>query len=136
MSSALAISGVTAVLQYYLGNRLQRSELALRRTSRSRRRRRTSSRTASATARRLQNQVNRLPASGHAQRRLAQRRTCPRSPPTVRPALKNPPLALDLHYLLTAYASEDRQAEALLGYAHADAARESGAAARRHQPAP
>jgi hypothetical protein len=31
--------------------------------------------------------------------------------------LKNPPLALDLHYLLTAYASEDCEAEALLGYA-------------------
>jgi hypothetical protein len=31
--------------------------------------------------------------------------------------LKNPPLALDLHYLLTAYAAEDTQAEALLGYA-------------------
>ena len=31
--------------------------------------------------------------------------------------LKNPPLALDLHYLLTAYASENSQAEALLGYA-------------------
>jgi hypothetical protein len=32
-------------------------------------------------------------------------------------ALRNPPLALDLHYLLTVYASEDGQAEALLGYA-------------------
>ena len=32
-------------------------------------------------------------------------------------ALKNPPLALDLHYLLTAYAAEDSQAEALLSYA-------------------
>ncbi len=32
-------------------------------------------------------------------------------------ALRNPPLALDLHYLLSAYASEDTQAEALLGYA-------------------
>jgi hypothetical protein len=31
--------------------------------------------------------------------------------------LKNQPLALDLHYLLTAYAPEDSQAEALLGYA-------------------
>jgi hypothetical protein len=31
--------------------------------------------------------------------------------------LRNPPLALDLHYLLTAYASEDTQAEALLGFA-------------------
>jgi len=30
--------------------------------------------------------------------------------------LANPPLALDLHYLLTAYASEDYEAEALLGY--------------------
>jgi hypothetical protein len=29
----------------------------------------------------------------------------------------NPPLALDLHYLLTAYASADYEAEALLGYA-------------------
>jgi hypothetical protein len=31
--------------------------------------------------------------------------------------LKNPPLALDLHYLLTAYAGDDTVAEALLGYA-------------------
>ncbi len=31
--------------------------------------------------------------------------------------LKNPPLALDLHYLLTAYGAEDTAAEALLGYA-------------------
>ncbi len=31
--------------------------------------------------------------------------------------LKNPPLALDLHYLLTAYANADTEAEALLGYA-------------------
>jgi hypothetical protein len=30
---------------------------------------------------------------------------------------KNPPLALDLHYLVTAYAPADAQAEALLGYA-------------------
>ena len=29
----------------------------------------------------------------------------------------NPPLALDLHYLLTAYGSEDCEAEALLGFA-------------------
>lgn len=31
--------------------------------------------------------------------------------------LKSPPLALDLHYLLTAYGSADWQAEGLLGYA-------------------
>ncbi len=34
-----------------------------------------------------------------------------------RTRLKNPPLALDLHYLLTVYATEDCQAEALLGFA-------------------
>jgi hypothetical protein len=34
-----------------------------------------------------------------------------------RTRLDNPPLALDLHYLLTAYASEDYHAEALLGIA-------------------
>jgi hypothetical protein len=31
--------------------------------------------------------------------------------------IDNPPLALDLHYLLTAYGSDDWQAEALLGHA-------------------
>lgn len=31
--------------------------------------------------------------------------------------IKNPPLALDMHYLLTAYAPDDTEAEALLGYA-------------------
>ena len=31
--------------------------------------------------------------------------------------LSSPPLALDLHYLMTAYATEDCEAEALLGYA-------------------
>jgi hypothetical protein len=31
--------------------------------------------------------------------------------------LSSPPLALDLHYLLTGYAAEDTEAEALLGYA-------------------
>src|SRR5215207_10690484 len=31
--------------------------------------------------------------------------------------LSNPPLALDLHYLLTAYGQQDFQAEILLGYA-------------------
>ncbi len=34
-----------------------------------------------------------------------------------RTLLTNPPLALDLHYLLTVYGSEDWQAEALLGHA-------------------
>ena len=37
--------------------------------------------------------------------------------PDGRTRLSNPPLALDLHYLLTAYGSDDWQAEALLGFA-------------------
>jgi hypothetical protein len=37
--------------------------------------------------------------------------------PDGRTRIANPPLALDLHYLLTAYGSEDWQAEALLGVA-------------------
>ena len=44
-------------------------------------------------------------------------RACPRLDPDGMTRLKNPPLALDLHYLLTAYGSEDWEAEALLGYA-------------------
>jgi hypothetical protein len=37
--------------------------------------------------------------------------------PDGKTRLKNPPLALDLHYLLTAYATGDCEAEALLGFA-------------------
>lgn len=37
--------------------------------------------------------------------------------PDGKTALNNPPLAIDLHYLLTAYTPEDGLAEALLGYA-------------------
>jgi hypothetical protein len=37
--------------------------------------------------------------------------------PDGRTPLSNPPLALDLHYLLTAYGSENWQAEAILGHA-------------------
>jgi hypothetical protein len=41
----------------------------------------------------------------------------PSASPDGRTRLSNPPLALDLHYLLTAYGSADWQAEALLGFA-------------------
>ncbi len=37
--------------------------------------------------------------------------------PDGKTRLRNPPLALDLHYLLTAYGAKDCEAEALLGYA-------------------
>jgi len=40
-----------------------------------------------------------------------------RPPLTREPRSTNPPLALDLHYLLTAYGAKDFQAELLLGYA-------------------
>ena len=49
--------------------------------------------------------------------RLGATVTCRRSAADGKTRLTNPPLALDLHYLLTAYGSEDWQAEALLGYA-------------------
>lgn len=116
MSTQLAIAGVTAVLQYYLGNIYFNLGATFG-----------GSVTVSAKApdiiqseigdgSSLQNQVNlflhqvthnpgwrnvglpSLGADGTTQ-------------------LKNPPLALDLHYLLTAYGSHDWQAEALLGYA-------------------
>jgi hypothetical protein len=41
----------------------------------------------------------------------------PSHDPTGRQRLTNPPLALDLHYLLSAYSSGDLHAEILLGYA-------------------
>ena len=41
----------------------------------------------------------------------------PRLAPDGNTRLTNQPLALDLHYLLTAYGADDSQAEALLGYA-------------------
>ncbi|MEN8176186.1 MAG: DUF4255 domain-containing protein, partial [Pseudomonadota bacterium] len=41
----------------------------------------------------------------------------PAHDPSGRHRLTNPPLALDLHYLLTAYSSGDLHAEILLGYA-------------------
>ena len=41
----------------------------------------------------------------------------PSMDPGGKTRLKNPPLALDLHYLLTVYGSADWQAEGLLGYA-------------------
>jgi hypothetical protein len=116
MSNALAISAVTAVLQYYLGNAytglsslfggnvtlsakapdLVQAELG-----------------AGAT---LQNQVNLFlhqVTENPAWRNVGQ----PWLASDGVTQLKNPPLALDLHYLLTAYGSQDWQAEALLGYA-------------------
>ena len=116
MSTALAISAVSAVLQYYLGNvyaglsslfggnvavsakapDLVQAELG--------------------TGSTLQNQVNLFlhQVSENPGWRNAGE---PWLAADGKTRLKNPPLALDLHYLLTAYGSNDWQAEALLGYA-------------------
>ena len=115
MSNALAISGVTAVLQYYLtgvysglsalfGGTVTISSQApdiLQNTFSS-----------GAT----QNQVNLFlhqVTHNSAWRNV----DLPSLAPDGKTQLRNPPLALDLHYLLTAYGSYDWQAEALLGYA-------------------
>lgn len=115
MSTALAISGVTAVLQYYLtgvysglgalfGGSVTISSQAPDILQNS------------FTAGTTQNQVNLFlhqvthnPAWRNVDR--------PSLAADGKTQLKNPPLALDLHYLLTAYGSYDWQAEALLGYA-------------------
>ncbi len=116
MSNTLAIAAVSAVLQYYLGNvytglssifggqvtvsskapDIVQSELG--------------------TGTTLQNQVNLFlhqVRENPAWRNVGQ----PRLAADGKTQLKNPPLALDLHYLLTAYGSNDWQAEGLLGYA-------------------
>jgi hypothetical protein len=116
MSNALAIAGVSAVLEYYLSNAytglntifgsnvtvsakapdLVQSEIG--------------------TGATLQNQLNLFL---HQVTHNATWRNVdyPRVAGDGKTQIKNPPLALDLHYLLTAYGSNDWQAEALLGYA-------------------
>jgi hypothetical protein len=116
MSSALAISAVSAVLQYYLHNvytgltalfgspiglsakapDLVQSELGSGKTA--------------------QNQVNLFlhqVTFNPGWRNVDQ----PWLAADGKTQLKSPPLALDLHYLLTVYGSDDWQAEGLLGYA-------------------
>lgn len=115
MSSALAIAGVSAVLQFYLTN-LYAGLGALF----------GSAVTVSAKAPDLVQES--FPSGGvESQVNLFLHQVTPnvgwrnQDLPSVGPGgmtrLSNPPLALDLHYLLTAYGSEDWQAEALLGYA-------------------
>jgi hypothetical protein len=116
MSNALAISGVTAALQYYLGNvysglstlfggnvtvSSQAPDLV---------------QNSIGDGSTLQNQVN---IFLHQVTYNAGWRNVglPSLGADGKTQLKNPPLALDLHYLLTAYGSSDWQAEALLGYA-------------------
>lgn len=116
MSNALAISGVSAVLQFYLGNlysglsaqfggtiglSAQAPDLV-------------QARFGSATA--TENQVNLFlhQVTYNAAWRNVQ---LPSLDADGRTLLTCPPLALDLHYLLTVYGTADWQAEGLLGYA-------------------
>jgi hypothetical protein len=115
VSSALAIAGVSAVLQYYLTNLYNSVSGSFG-----------GSVTVSAKAPDI---VQESFTSGGAecQVNLFLHQVTPNAGwrnqdlPSVGPdgmtRLSNPALALDLHYLLTAYGSEDWQAEALLGYA-------------------
>jgi hypothetical protein len=113
VSNALGISGVTAVLQYLLNNAYSSAGLG--------------SVTVSAVAPDI---VQSGLGTAHAaplQVNVFLHQVTPNAAwrnvdlPSLSPdggtRLGNPPLALDLHYLLTAYAPEDCQAEALLGYA-------------------
>ncbi len=116
MSSALAISGVTAALQFYLGNVYSGLSSLFGGTVVVSSQAPDLVQNSLGDGTTLQNQVNvflhqvthnvgwrnvGLPSLGADGQTL----------------LKSPPLALDLHYLLTAYGSSDWQAEALLGYA-------------------
>jgi hypothetical protein len=115
MSSALAIAGVSAVLQFYLTNLYTPVSALFGGTV-----------TVSAkapdivqdafTAGSPENQVN-LFLHQVTHNVGWRNQALPSLAADGRTRLSNPPLALDLHYLLTAYGSEDWQAEALLGFA-------------------
>jgi Pvc16 N-terminal domain len=116
MSNALAIAGVTATLQYYLGNVYSglSSTFGGAVTVSSKAPDLVQSSLGDGSA--SQNQVNIFlhQVTYNVGWRNAGLPSLAADGQTV---LKNPPLALDLHYLLTAYGSADWQAEALLGYA-------------------
>lgn len=115
MSNALAIAGVTAVLQFYLGNvysglsalfgghvNVSAKAPDLLQTE--------------ISAGQAMNQVN-LFMHQVSHNQGWRNQGLPSMSSDGRSLLKNPPLALDLHYLLTAYGSQDWQAEGLLGFA-------------------
>jgi hypothetical protein len=114
MSNALALSGVTAVLQYYLNLAYNNPNSVLGSVS------------VSAVAPDIVQTNLGAGTSAALQVNLFLHQVTPNAAwrnvgmPAVSAdggtRLDRDPLALDLHYLLTAYASEDMQAEALLGY--------------------
>ena len=116
MSTALAIAGVTAVLRDLLNDGLDQPQRQRRaRQQRHGQRRCAPDRVVPANGTEAA-QLNLFLLPGHAQPRLAQRGPAG-ARRRGRTRLTNPPLALDLHYLLTAYGGGDLHAEILLGYA-------------------
>lgn len=116
MSSALAISGVTAVLQYYLIGVYSGLSALFGGTVTVSSQAPDIIQNAFSGGATTQNQVNLFlhqVTHNPAWRNV----DLPSLAADGKTQLKNPPLALDLHYLLTAYGSFDWQAEALLGYA-------------------
>jgi len=113
MSNALAISGVTAVLEYLLNNVYSGAKLGIVSVSavapdliKS------GSPSGSDTPLQVNLFLHQVTYNA-AWRNSGQ----PAVAADGKTRLGNPPLALDLHYLLTAYGSEDCEAEALLGFA-------------------
>lgn len=116
MSNALAISGVTAVLQYYLIGVYSGLSALFGGTVTVSSQAPDIIQNAFSGGATTQNQVNLFlhqVTHNPAWRNV----DLPSLAMDGKTQLKNPPLALDLHYLLTAYGSFDWQAEALLGYA-------------------
>src|ERR1700751_1566288 len=116
MSNALAISGVTAVLQYYLTGVYSGLSALFGGTVTISSQAPDILQNAFSSGGTTQNQVNLFlhqVTHNPAWRNV----DLPSLAADGKTLLKNPPLALDLHYLLTAYGSFDWQAEALLGYA-------------------
>jgi len=116
MSNALAISAVSAVLQYYLHNMFANLTSLFGSTPQVTVQAPDIVQTAVTSAGTSQNQVNLFlhqVTHNQAWRNVG----LPSLGADGHTLLDNPPLALDLHYLLTAYGYYDWQAEGLLGYA-------------------
>jgi Pvc16 N-terminal domain len=115
MSNALAISGVTAVLQYYLNQLYMSSPFTAGTVTVSSVAPDLVQQSFETNASEPENQVNLFL---HQVTHNASWRNVdlPSLAADGRTRLTSPPLALDLHYLLTVYATDPWQAEALLGY--------------------
>jgi len=116
MSNQLAISAVTAVLQYYLNQTYSAATTEFSTPVKVTCVAPDQVQQGLGGAADVENQVNLFL---HQVTRNAARRNDDLASMSAdgKTRLRNPPLALNLHYLLTAYGSEEWQAEALLGYA-------------------